>query len=83
MLGITGYKNTTIEDRISETAKRDVGWSYEKVWEAYPYEVPKEYFFEEIRLRSKRAVVHGRDGQFHLDDGNECVDGEERREIDC
>ena len=55
ILGITGYKNTTIDDPIGELAKQDVGWSYEKVWEAYPYEVPRtefdkirleEYFFE-------------------------------------
>jgi hypothetical protein len=45
-------------DPISRLSKRDVSWSYEKVWHSYPYELPR-ITFERIRLEGRASDPRG------------------------
>jgi prenylcysteine oxidase/farnesylcysteine lyase len=38
------YQNTGAADPLSDLNKEDVSWMVEKVWQSYPYEVPRREF---------------------------------------
>ena len=40
------YDNNTASDTLSDLPTRDVTWSFQKVWQSYPYEVPRTEFEE-------------------------------------
>jgi prenylcysteine oxidase/farnesylcysteine lyase len=45
-------------DGIDRLSKHDITWSHEKVWQSYPYELPR-LSFERIRLEGKRMDPRG------------------------
>jgi prenylcysteine oxidase/farnesylcysteine lyase len=51
-------KDIKNQDSIERLSKRDISWSYEKVWHSYPYELPR-LTFERIRLEGRAFDPRG------------------------